>query len=253
MSYRLRRLQGRLAGQGAVAAPSLSAVAAADGATEWYTFDEASGNLLDHGAGAWNLASHSQVTRGVAAVNGPDRLAYTFITTSQGATTYGHTQGQRPLRSSWNRMTLEAIVAVAADCPVNVTIIDAAAVGTIGGLWGLGTDASGNILGTLATNNPDSRVFANSLAGRTSFRHYLWLFDGSFHTGYMNGVQGYSAAAAQTGNFFDDTSGNARQAFGGNCDSGAANSHSSIDFFALYGNIVLSAGQIANHFALSGG
>src|SRR5436190_24161911 len=88
---------------------NLLAAAIADGMTVSYLFNEASGNLLDQSAAHWDLASHAQVTRSVAAVTGPDKLAYTFITTSQGSPTWGHTQGNRPLISSYNKIAFECV------------------------------------------------------------------------------------------------------------------------------------------------
>lgn len=244
-------LMRRQAASVAASRKNLLQLALADSATVAYVFNEASGNLLDKGTGGWNLASHAQVTLGAAGVNAPDKLAYTFISTSQGSPTWGHTQGNRPLISPYTKIAFECVCKIPSG--TNQTITQGTAVGTLN-IFGLGTDANGDVTGYLALTGGNTQAMGvTTRTSKQNFQHYIWQYDGTIFTGYVNGVQAYSVTTTiGSATFFDDTLANARLAIGGASDSGASNTACTVDFYAQYNGLFLSAAQIARHFASSG-
>lgn len=236
---------------------SLNALALADGASVSYTFEEASGNIINRAnPGTYEINQiHAQVTREVEAPGGPDLKAYTFVTTAQAWPNFGYARGfpaGRPSQDAYTRVAHEVVARINAVSTGKIIVhgqafaepVDAYKMDQTGG-------------GDLRFHIPLSTPLINlngSAAASLDWHHYVWQYDGTDFTVWVDGVL---EASVTTGigaaNLHDSTDPGAHILnFGGGDEGSAKNCPCSIDFFASYPNMSLTAEQILDHYLASG-
>lgn len=232
--------------------PALLLQALADGATMAYTFNEASGNLINRiTPGTFDHGVDAIITRQASGVDPEDLLAYRVSGASAGSPNFGHTQGTR---TSWNgsqAWTAEAIVRLVSTPVATRYIVYAERSG--------GSTAADFTVSNTGTMNAGIQVTGQgfnsqniaSAGEATSYAHYVWQWDGTTFRGWRNGVSKFAVAIGPGGTgLLDATPFN--MAFGGVTGAGSLNANVDLDFIAIYPTTHLTTAQIANHVSVAG-
>lgn len=242
-----------LLGGGPSGAEPLVMLAANDGATAIYQFNEASGDLINRKTpGTFDHTVDAAVVRQIAGPDPEDLLAYRFSSAIVAGTPFGHTQGTRPSWVDSQAWTAEAICRRIDPVPAVVRYIAFAE--RAGGLSAaqLTIEDTGILNAAIQVSGQpfDARQIA-TLAESTIYAHYVWQWDGTTFRGWRNNVSKFAVAIGPGGTGLADSA-PFNMAFGGVTGVGTLNSDSEVDFFAVYPTVHLTTAQIANHFASTG-
>lgn len=238
--------------------PPLVEQALLDGASVVYIFSESSGNLINQiTPGTHDLSVDAAVTRSATGVVPPDLLAYDFSSANGITPLFGHIQGTRP-NVAFNKFTCEFVGKFNTPPSSGTRFALEGRTGSGVSSFSINQSSSGDLFTAILTvSNPNnSQLIANFAAGEpSSYAHYVQRWDGQtspgVHSGYRNGTQKYSVNLTNGGNIFE-TGTDRFIAIGGVYNGGTLNLDCFMDFVAIYPNVLLTPGQINNHFAVSG-
>lgn len=237
-----------------IQATSLNGLASRDGAVVWYNLATTTGTEANQGSGgtAYDLTSgniHAQVTRGVAAPGRPDQLGWNFLSTSQGASTFGHALATRPDQSTFTKVSWEVVARVTTASQTGKVLLKMHTE-TVPAAY-----AYVNNNANMAVFIPLTGGFESEMTGTAttilSWFHLVWLYDGTDFYGYINGQQNFKVTTTiGAATLFDSTTKTTH--FGGDQGTGASNLACDIGFYASYQGIALSPQQVAAHYRASG-
>ncbi len=222
-------------------------LAMTDGALAAYKFDEASGSLVNGVTpGTYDFSDVSPaMTRQTTGVSGPDRLAITGSGAAGAAPHYGHAEANTPNLSGCTTFTMEIVVRVslAGGYVFNIdkSGTETAGFGVSGSFLNSGISVAGFPFNSLAVSNTCD----------TQFEHIVTTWDGQTHRTYKDGALVTSAAIGPGGTGLFAAGGNKMGLTGAVAFAGG-NTTAEVDFLAIYNTVVLSAPQVAAHFAASG-
>lgn len=234
--------------------PDLLALALADGATQAYAFDEASGNIIDHAPGGAHpfTAVAANVMRLVAGISGPDELGITTDSANGSSPDFGHCRGTHPSLHGQTQFSLEAVFKVPLNKSGGVVHMDSG-----DGFTSVGFSADAGTGAVRADISVQGQPFNSQLLATaannitTTYKHCVLTWDGLSFKGYLQGSQVFSVnIGGGSSGIYNPSS--TKLAVGGTAFGGTSNVNLTIEFLALYNGIVLNATQVQDHFEEAG-
>lgn len=228
----------------------------ADGATLLYKFNEASGNILNSGStvGSYDFSAvSSNITRQVAGRSGPDALAILGSTSTQGSPTYGHAQvPSRPNLQGNTTFSLELVAMAPSNHDALIVDMDSGDFFTTAAIYIDGpNNALRGSLGTISNPINTAALSTDATTITTTYWHAVITWDGDRHKGYFNGSLVYNNNLTDSGLYNGGGTGvTSKLAVCGAVDQNSLNCAAKVDVLGVYTGHVLTAGEVAAHYAL---